>query len=273
MRKPEFWLFFSPALIFTLQVIKCIMDKKITAVIIDDETLGRQIVRKYISGQNDIEIIAECPNGFDGVKKINELNPDIVFLDIQMPKLNGFEMLELLDKPPAIIFTTAYDQYAIRAFEVNAADYLLKPFSQERFEEALNRARLLLKNREQQDEIVRDLIKHNQDSIEYLERIVVKDGSKIHIIPVESVTYLEAQDDYVMIHSKEGNLLKQKTMKYFEEHLPPEDFLRIHRSYIVSIPCIKKIELVEKETYKLFLDDETALPVSKSGYEKLKKIL
>lgn len=249
------------------------MNNKITAVIIDDETLGRQIVKKYISGQNDIEVIAECSNGFEGVKKINELNPDLVFLDIQMPKLNGFEMLELLDKHPVIIFTTAYDQYAIRAFEVNAADYLLKPFSPERFEEALDKARLLLKNRGRQDEIVRDLIKHNQDTIEYLERIVVKEGPKIHIIPVESVIYIEAQDDYVMIHSKEGNLLKQKTMKYFEEHLPPEDFLRIHRSYIVSIPRIKKIELVEKETYRLFLNDGTGLPVSKSGYEKLKSIL
>ena len=249
------------------------MNKKITAVIIDDETLGRQIVRKYISEQDDIEIIAECPSGFDGVKKINELNPDLIFLDIQMPKLNGFEMLELLDKHPAIIFTTAYDQYAIKAFEVNAADYLLKPFSPERFKEALDKARFMLKNREQQDKIVKDLIKHNQDTIEYLERIVVKDGPKIHIIPVESVIYIEAQDDYVKIHAKEGSLLKQKTMRYFEEHLPPEDFLRIHRSYIVSIPHIKKIELVEKETYKLFLDEGTALPVSKSGYEKLKKIL
>lgn len=249
------------------------MDKKITAVIIDDETLGRQIVRKYISEHHDIEIIAECPNGFEGVKIINELDPDLIFLDIQMPKLNGFEMLELLDRHPAIIFTTAYDQYAIKAFEVNAADYLLKPFSPERFEEALNKARILLQNRDRQDEIVRDLIKHNQDTIEYLERIVVKAGPKIHIIPVESVIYIEAQDDYVMIHSKEVSLLKQKTMKYFAEHLPPEDFLRIHRSYIVSIPHIKKIELVEKETFKLFLDEGTALPVSKSGYQKLKNIL
>ena len=249
------------------------MDKKITAVIIDDESLGRQIVRKYLSSHTDVEIVSECSNGFEGVKKINELKPDLVFLDIQMPKLNGFEMLELLDEPPAIIFTTAYDQYAIKAFEVNAADYLLKPFSSERFEEALNKARFLLQNKSRQKEIVRELIKHNQQTNDFLERIVVKDGSKIHIIPLESLIYIEAQDDYVLIHSKEGNLLKQKTMKYFEEHLPPEDFLRIHRSYIVSIPRIKKLELIEKETYKLFLDEGTSLPVSKSGYEKLKGIL
>ena len=249
------------------------MDKEITAVIIDDESLGRQIVRKYLSEHNYIRVLAECSNGFEGVKKINELNPDLVFLDIQMPKLNGFEMLELLDKPPAIIFTTAYDQYAIKAFEVNAADYLLKPFSSGRFEEALEKAKYQLKNTSRQGNIIKDLIRHNQDSVEYLERIVVKDGPKIHIIPVESVRYIEAQDDYVMIHSAEGKLLKQRTMKYFEEHLDPADFLRIHRSYIVAIPLIKKIELIEKETYKLFLDDGTGLPVSKSGYEKLKNIL
>ncbi len=249
------------------------MDNKTTTIIIDDESLARRIVRKYLSVHDDIKILAECSNGFEGVKKINELNPDLVFLDIQMPKLNGFEMLELLDNPPVIIFTTAYDQYAIKAFEVNAADYILKPFSEQRFEESLEKARILLANKDQHRETVKELIQHTQETTEYLERIVVKDGTKIHIIPLESVSYIEAQDDYVMIHSKEGNLLKQKTMRYFEEHLDPDDFLRIHRSYIVSIPRIKKIELVEKETYRLFLDDGTGLPVSKSGYEKLKSIL
>lgn len=248
------------------------MDKKIKTIIIDDESLARQIIRKYLSAHNDIELLEECSNGFEGVKKINELNPDLVFLDIQMPKLNGFEMLELIDNPPVIIFTTAFDQYAIRAFEVNAVDYLLKPFSTERFEEALEKARLHLKNKPAQAGIVKDLIKHSQETTEYLERIVIKDGSKIHIIPVDNVKYIEAQDDYVMVHSNEGNFLKQKTMKYFEEHLSPDDFLRIHRSYIVSIQQIKKIELVEKETYKVILADGSGVPVSKSGYEKLKKI-
>jgi len=248
------------------------MEKMNKVIIIDDETLAREIIKKYLLSHNEIEIGAECSNGFEGVKKINELNPDIVFLDIQMPRLNGFEMLELIDNPPVIIFTTAYDQYAIKAFEVNAADYLLKPFSRERFEEALEKAMINLKNKKEQSKIIKELIKHTSNIDEYLERIVVKDGPKIHIIPVDSVKYIEAQDDYVLIHSTEGNLLKQKTMKYFEEHLSPDDFLRIHRSFIVFIPRIKKIELVEKETYKLYLDDGTSLPVSKSGYEKLKKI-
>ncbi len=248
------------------------MEKKISAVIIDDESLGRQIVRKYLASYDEVEIAAECSNGFEGVKKINELNPDIAFLDIQMPKLTGFEMLELLDHPPVIIFTTAYDQYAIKAFEVNAADYLLKPFSAERFREALEKAKLLLKNKSRGNEIINGLITHTQETIEYLERIVIKDGSRIHIIPVDTISYLEAQDDYVMIHSSEGSHLKQRTMKYFEEHLPPDDFLRIHRSYIAAVARIKKIELVEKESYRLILDDGTKLPVSKSGYEMLKRI-
>jgi two-component system LytT family response regulator len=248
------------------------MNTKIKTIIIDDETLGRQIIKKYLSTHDEIDLLDECSNGFDGVKKINELKPDLVFLDIQMPKLNGFEMLELIDEPPVIIFTTAYDQYALKAFEVNAVDYLLKPFSSERFEEALEKAKLHLVNKTAENEVVKELIKHTQESKEYLERIVVKDGPKIHIIPVDSVKFIEAQDDYVMIHSTEGNLLKQKTMKYFEEHLSPEDFLRVHRSYIVSVPHIKKIELVEKDTYKIILDDGNRLPVSKSGYESLRKL-
>ncbi len=248
------------------------MDAKIKTIIIDDETLARQIIKKYLSAHDEIELLDECSNGFDGLKKINELKPDLVFLDIQMPKLNGFEMLELIDEPPVIIFTTAYDQYAIKAFEVNATDYLLKPFSSERFEEALGKAKFHLLNKTEENKVVQELIKHTQASKEYLERIVVKDGPKIHIIPVDTVIYIEAQDDYVMIHSTEGNLLKQKTMKYFEEHLSPEDFLRVHRSYIVSIPHIKKLELIEKDTYKIILDDGTKLPVSKSGYESLRKL-
>lgn len=248
------------------------MDTKIKTIIIDDETLARQIIKKYLSTHDEIDLIDECSNGFDGVKKINELKPDLIFLDIQMPKLNGFEMLELIDEPPVIIFTTAYDHYAIKAFEVNATDYLLKPFSSERFEEALGKAKVHFLNKTAENKVVQELIRHTQGSNEYLERIVVKDGSKITIIPIDSVKYIEAQDDYVMIHSTEGNLLKQKTMKYFEEHLSPEDFLRVHRSYIVSISRIKKIELLEKDTYKIVLDDGNRLPVSKSGYENLRKL-
>jgi two-component system, LytTR family, response regulator len=249
------------------------MSNTYTAIIIDDETLAREITKKYLADHKEISISAECTNGFDAIKKINELSPDIIFLDIQMPKLNGFEMLELLENPPVIIFTTAFDQFALKAFEANAADYLLKPFSRERFEEAIQKAYLHLRNKSNQTLLVKKLIEQNDTKKEFLERIVIKNGSKIIILPVEDVHYLEAQDDYVMVYSSEGKFLKQKTMKYFEEHLDPKNFIRVHRSYIVGINGIKKIELLEKESFQVILEDKTAIPMSKTGYEKLKEIL
>jgi two-component system LytT family response regulator len=247
------------------------MKNKISAILIDDETLARELVKKYLSYHQNVEIAAECSNGFDAVKKVSELKPDIIFLDIQMPKINGFEMLELLENPPIIIFTTAYDQYAIKAFEVNAVDYLLKPFSQERFDEALDKAFSLLENKNLQADKIKELVKTHDKKIEPLERIVVKDGSEISIIPVEEIKLLEAQDDYVMIHTQLKKYLKQKTMKYFEENLNPNDFIRIHRSFIVAAKEIKKIELNEKESYQIILTDKKKLPLSKSGHSKLKE--
>ena len=246
---------------------------KARAIIIDDEKLAREIIKGYIKSNSNIEIIAECSNGFDGIKKINEIEPDLIFLDIQMPKINGFEMLELLDNPPAIIFTTAYDQFALKAFEVNAVDYLLKPFSAERFKEALDKALVHLKDKKFNTSAVKNLIVEKDSSNEFLDRVVIKDGPKISIVPSDKIKYLEAQDDYVMIYSDEGKFLKQKTMRYFESHLNPKDFVRIHRSFIASIKRIKKIELLEKETYQIVLEDKTSLPVSKSGYDRLKEML
>ncbi|MCL5031341.1 MAG: response regulator [Bacteroidetes bacterium] len=243
------------------------------SVIIDDEKLAREIIKNYLKDNDNIELVSECSNGFDGIKIINESKPDLIFLDIQMPKINGFEMLELLDDPPVIIFTTAFDQYALKAFEVSAVDYLLKPFSRERFDEALDKAYLRIKDKSKNAGAIKNLIAQNESRIEYLERIVIKDGPKISIVPAASIKYLEAQDDYVMIYSDEGKFLKQKTMKYFEEHLNPKDFVRIHRSFIASVKRIKKIELLEKETYQVILDDKSSLPVSKRGYDKLKEIL
>ncbi len=245
---------------------------KARAIIIDDEKLAREIIKGYLKENPDIEIAAECSNGFDGIKKIGELNPELVFLDIQMPKITGFEMLELIDNPPAIIFTTAYDQFALKAFEVNAVDYLLKPFSAERFNEALGKALVHLKDRKFNSAAVKSLLAEKDSSDEFLDRVVIKDGPKISIVPSDRIKYLEAQDDYVMIYSDEGKFLKQKTMRYFQDHLHPNDFVRIHRSYIASIKRIKKIELLEKETYKIVLEDKTTLPVSKSGYDRLKEI-
>jgi two-component system LytT family response regulator len=248
------------------------MNQKIRVIIIDDERLARDIIKKYLSDFSQMELATECSNGFEGLKKINEEKPDIIFLDIQMPKITGFEMLELLEDPPVIIFTTAFDQYALKAFEVNAADYLLKPFSKERFKEALDKASVYLRDKSKQTSVIKKLIDHNESRTEFLERIVVKDGPKISIIPVENIKWIEAQDDYVMIYSTEGKFLKQKTMRYLEEHLHPKDFVRLHRSYIAAIKEIKKIELIEKETYQVKLDDKL-IPVSKTGYKKLKEIL
>ena len=247
------------------------MKDKITAIIIDDETLARELISGFISRHKNVEVISECSNGFEAIKQINEKNPDLIFLDIQMPKINGFEMLELLENPPVIIFTTAYDQYALKAFEVNAVDYLLKPFSQERFDEALDKAYLNLENKSLQDSKLNDLIKRNDQKKDFLERIVAKDGQNISIIPLENIRWLESQDDYVMIHTPQKKILKQKTMKYFEEHLNPKEFIRIHRSFIVSLKEIKKIELVEKETYQVVLGDKKTLPLSRAGYSKLKE--
>lgn len=248
------------------------MENKITAIIVDDENLAREIIKKHLQDFQNIKILCECSNGFEGAKKINELKPDLLFLDIQMPKLTGFEMLELLDDIPAVIFTTAYDQYAIKAFEVSAVDYLLKPFSSERFKEAVEKAINLVQKHKSSDKEVHKLIEQATSQQEYLDRIVVKDGQKINIVQTESLQRIEALDDYVMLYTNSEKLIKQKTMKFFEEHLNPKDFLRIHRSHIVRIDFIKQIQLYEKESYRVLLKNDTLLPVSKSGYIKLKEI-
>ncbi len=249
------------------------MTNKVKALIIDDEKLAREIIKKYLEENENIFLVGESSNGFDGIKMINDEKPDVIFLDVQMPKINGFEMLELIEEPPVIIFTTAFDQYALKAFEVNAADYLLKPFSKKRFDEALEKAIGNLKNKSRQSSLMKNLIKQNDAKPEYLDRIIIKDTGKITIVPVDNIKYIEAQDDYVMIYCEDGKFLKQKTMKYFEEHLNPHEFIRVHRSYIAPVNRIKRIELAEKESYVIKLEENISLPVSKSGYDKLKEIL
>lgn len=246
---------------------------KIKVMIVDDEKLARDIVKNYLDKHDNLEFLGECTNGFEGIKGINEKKPDIIFLDIQMPKITGFEMLELLDHQPEIIFTTAFDQYAIKAFEVNATDYLLKPFPLDRFNDALSKAIEKVKtNRTSQNDYT-ELISSVNSSLEYLNRIVVKSNQKISIIPTTKISVLEAQDDYVMIHSELGKHLKKQTMKYYEEHLDGNTFFRVHRSYIVNINDVKGMELFEKESYKITMNDGTKIPVSRSGYGKIKELL
>ncbi|UCG28803.1 MAG: LytTR family transcriptional regulator DNA-binding domain-containing protein [Bacteroidales bacterium] len=244
------------------------MKNSVKAIIVEDEELARNLIREYLNDYPEIVVIGEYADGFSGTKAINELKPDLVFLDIQMPKLTGFELLELLDYHPDVIFTTAYEQYAIEAFEKSAVDYLLKPYSRERFKKAVEK--VLNKVGAGSDNMVDKLVGHTERSPEPLERIVVRSGKKIHVIPVSQVHYLEAQDDYVMIHSPEGRFLKQKTMNHFESHLDPKNFIRVHRSYIVNVSQIEKLELYEKETYLIHLKTGSKIPVSKSGLKKLK---
>ena len=245
-------------------------NNKLKAIIIDDEKLARDLIRNYLSQYDSIEIIGECENGFEGIKSINENNPDLIFLDIQMPKLNGFEMLELIEENYNIIFTTAYDQYALKAFDVNAIDYLLKPFSRDRFKEAVNKVIDKINNSENQ--IVKTPLPELISTDEKLKRIVVKKNNKIVIISVDKIKYLKAEDDYVNIVTSEGSFLKQNRMKYYEEHLP-DSFIRVHRSYIANLNEIKEISLLEKDSHIIILKSGEKLPVSKSGYKKLKEII
>lgn len=248
------------------------MSDKIRAIIIEDEQLARNLLMSYLADHEKLEVIAECENGFDGLKTINEQKPDLVFLDVQMPKLTGFEMLELLEHRPEIIFTTAYNQYAIKAFDQHAVDYLLKPFPKERLLQAVDRAlEKIGGNKDAQSPI--DKLTEAPES-EYIERVVVKDKSKIHIIPVGQIRYFESLDDYVMIYTKERRFIKQKTMKFFENNLDTKEFVRIHRSYIVRVEEIGEIQQYEKEAYIVILkNDHTKLKVSKSGYKNLKNVL
>ena len=243
----------------------------IKTIIVDDEPLAIEIIRNYLEAHDDIEILAECQNGFDGLKAIHELQPQLVFLDIMMPKLNGFEMLELLDHHPVIIFSTAYDQYALKAFEQNAIDYLLKPYAQHRLDLALEKARKRLSESSPTPEIL-SLIKYHQQTGD-LHRIVVRNGTKINIIAIDKIFYLEAMDDYVYIHTGAGKFLKQQTMKYFEDQLPAREFVRVHRSYILALNQLAKLEPYGKDSHVAVLKGGGQLPVSRSGYQKLREVL
>lgn len=247
------------------------MKDKIRTLIVEDEELARKLLKSFLNDNENIELIGECENGFEGVKVINEMKPDLIFLDIQMPKITGFEMLELLDHKPHIIFATAYDQYAVKAFEFNAADYLLKPYSKERLTEAIDKVAERIIARGVFSDIAEKI--NNYPREEFLDRIVVKDRHKIHVIPVDQIKYIESLDDYVMIYTHEGRYIKQKTMKYLEGTLDPRDFIRIHRSFIVKVEQINEIQQYEKESYIVILHDKTKLKVSKTGYKNLKDVL
>ena len=235
-------------------------------ILIDDEPLARALVRKYCTQIPEIEIVAECENGFEAVKQIEEKKPDLIFLDVQMPKLNGFEVLELLSDPPAIIFTTAFDEYAVKAFDANAQDYLLKPFLFERFEQAFHRVKLRTAPTVQKEGVS---FSHPDEK----KRIVIKDGEKITIVLTSDVIYIEAYDDYVKIFTSDGRYLKKQTMSFYEKNLPSDLFVRIHRSSIVAIDSIQSIESAENGRYQVLLTNGVRLPVSRTSFPSLKQRL
>ena len=239
-------------------------------IIIDDEAPARDIIRQYLSAYPDIEIAGEADNGFAAMKLIRELNPQLIFLDVQMPKLTGFEMLELMDELPAIIFSTAFDQYAIRAFELNAVDYLLKPYSKERFDAAMQKALTKILSATIPQSKIQEFKNLFSNTTDRLTRIAVKDRQEIHVIPVQDIDFIEADGDYVKLHTPKKAFLKEKTMKYFEENLPAGQFIRIHRSYIVNVNEVAKIELYEKDSYRVHLKSGETLKASAGGYKALK---
>lgn len=247
------------------------MKSKIKTIIVDDEELARGLVREYLSAHPNFEIVAECSNGFEAVKAATELNPDLMFLDIQMPKLTGFEVLELIENPPAVIFVTAFDQYALKAFEVHAVDYLLKPYSKQRFDEALSHAVEHLDKGSK--EKTKEIIAAAQQQDQILERVLIKEGSKVLVVPVEKIDYIEAQDDYVSFRVEGKSHLKMQRLGDLEVALDNRRFVRIHRSYIMNIERLAKIELYAKDSRTAVLKDGTQLPVSRTGYDKLKELL
>ena len=245
--------------------------RKLTAVIVDDEELARAVVREMLKGHRDIEVLAECANGFEAVKVVSERHPDLLFLDIQMPKLDGFEVLELIGPEIAVVFVTAYDEHALRAFEVHAVDYLLKPVALDRFEAALVRARQRIGN--PTAPAATELVASARKPGEFAERLVVKDGSKVQIIPVAKLDCVEAQDDYVALATQGKRHLKQQTISSIEAMLDPKTFLRTHRSYIVNLERIARVEPYGKDSHIAILQDGNRLPVSRSGYARLRSML
>ncbi|TDG35867.1 response regulator [Pedobacter changchengzhani] len=241
----------------------------IRAVLIDDEPLARDIVKHYIADYPEIQIVGECADGYEGLKAISLLKPDLIFLDIQMPKINGFEMLELVDEKPAVIFATAYDEFAIKAFEVNAVDYLLKPIDKQRFDLAIKKLPLRLAQLDRTEAVLDAAALNPMQKT----RVVVKKDGVIKIIPIADIHYFEADDDYVKLNTVSGNYYKNKTMAFFEQTLDSSQFIRIHRSYIINVAQITKIELKEKDSYVVLLKSDIWLPVSKTGYAKLKVLL
>jgi two-component system LytT family response regulator len=242
----------------------------IRVVLVDDEPLALSVLREYLGTLADVEVVAECANGFEAVKAVSELEPDLMFLDVQMPKLDGFEVLELVDRPIDVIFVTAFDSYALRAFDVHAVDYLLKPFSLERLTEAVGRARERIGRGETSP--ARSLVGARR-STGPVERVLVRDGPKVHVIPTVEIDFIQAQDDYVAIRWQGKDHLKEQTLRELESQVDGSRFVRIHRSYLLNVERLARVELYSKDSRVAILRDGTRLPVSRAGYSRLSQLL
>ena len=238
--------------------------------IVDDEAPARAILREYLGGEPGVQVVAECANGFEAVQAVANAKPDLLLLDVQMPKLDGFEVLELVERDVAVVFVTAYDQYALKAFEVHAVDYLLKPFGPERLTEALQRVRARLA---QKEPVAEPLAARLQSGRRPLTRVLIRDGATVHIVPLGKIDYAEAQDDYVAIHAEKRTYLKEQTMAQLEGMLDPRQFVRIHRSYLLNVDRLAKIDATDTDSRVAILRDDTRLPVSRSGYTRLSALL
>jgi two-component system LytT family response regulator len=247
--------------------------KPVRIAIVDDERPARDALREYLAGEPNVEIVAECANGFEAVKAVANLHPDLLLLDVQMPKLDGFEVLELVGRETAVIFTTAYDEYALRAFEVHAIDYLLKPFGPERLREALGRARDRLARPQSMAPPATEVAAAARPPGAWLLRIVIRDGADVHVVPIDKIDYIEAQDDYVAVRTGERVLLKEQTMADLERQLDPRRFVRIHRSVLLNLDRLVRLEPTGKESRMAVLRDGRRLPVSRTGYARLQELL
>ncbi|MFN2396279.1 MAG: LytR/AlgR family response regulator transcription factor [Bacteroidales bacterium] len=251
------------------------MTQKIKALIIEDEAPARRLLKEFLKEYPQIELLAECNDGFEGAKKIMELKPGLIFLDVQMPRINGFEMLELLrgEDIPLIIFTTAFDEYAIKSFEYNTCDYLLKPISQERFKKAVNKALDQLKDEKNLRPDMNSMVDQAMGGGKYLDRIVIRSGSNIHVVYCDDLLSLEASDDYVIVHTNSDQWIKKQTLKFYEDKLDPREFVRVHRSFIVKASAISRIEPYSKDAYIAILQNGMKASVSKAGYSRLKEMM
>jgi two-component system LytT family response regulator len=247
------------------------MTAGLRVAIVDDEEPARAILREYLQQEAGVEIVAECSNGFEAVRAVANLKPDVLLLDVQMPKLDGFEVLELIERDVAVVFVTAYDQYALKAFDVHAVDYLLKPFNPERLTQALERVRArLTRGHPLPSEPLSARLRPPRRPVT---RVLIRDGANVHIVPLAKIDYAEAQDDYVSIHAERRAYLKEQTMAQLETTLDPAHFVRIHRSYLLNIDRLARVEVTDKDSRVAILRDDTRLPISRSGYARLSTLL